>query len=262
MTRTIAIIALVLSWGCRASESTPPVAKTVDAAQVLREMSDTLAGARQLTFTATRQLDPALVIGGTVKESAEIEVWVSRPQKVRARMTSNADVRSLYADGQQVSLIDEGMKVYATVPLPGTIDDVIDFLDARYGFTPPLAEFLFSDPYKRFSALIQSSTYKGRESVNGAECDRVTLTGEIADADVWIAVADHLPRRFVATFKDREGSPQLTVEFSSWNLAPTLDESVFVFAPPKEAYEIAMVTTEEADAAAAAGAADAKGDAK
>lgn len=256
MTRTIAIIALVLSSGCRASESAPPVATTVDAAQVLRAMSDTLAGARQLTFTVARHLDPALVIGGTVKESAHIEVWVSRPQKVRARMMSGGDVRSLYADGQQVSLFDEGMKIYATVPGPGTIDEVIDFLDTRYGFTPPVADFLFSDPYKRFSALIQSSTYKGKESVNGAKCDRVTLIGEIADADVWIGVADRLPRRFVATFKDREGRPQLTVEFSNWNLAPTLDESVFVFDPPKDAYEIAMVTTEEADAA------DVKGDEK
>jgi hypothetical protein len=253
MTRTIAIIALVLSWGCRASESTPPVAKTVDAAQVLREMSDTLAGARQLTFTATRQLDPALVIGGTVKESAEIEVHVSRPQKVRARMMSDADARTLYVDGQQVSLIDEGMKVYATAPLAGTIDEVVDALDARYGFTPPLAEFVLNDPYTKFNAQIQSSQYRGREMVGGVECDRVTLTGEVADADVWVSIADHLPRRFVATFKDREGSPQLTVEFSEWNLAPTLDESLFVFDPPKDAEKIVMTTVEDAEAADAKG---------
>jgi hypothetical protein len=45
----------------------------------------------------------------------------------------------------------------------------------------------------------------------------------------------------------------LRVEFTSWNLAPTLDDSLFVFNPPKDAYEIAMVTTDEANAADAKG---------
>jgi hypothetical protein len=249
-----AILALTVSWGCQpAGGPASSTASTPDPMHLLREMSETLARTRQLTFKATRQLDPALAIGGTVKESAEIEVWVSRPQKVRARVVSDNDARTLYADGQRFSLIDEGMKVYAIVPLLGSIDDVVDFLDTRYGFTPPLAEFLLSDPYTRFSTLIQSSQYKGRESVNTIECERVALTGAIADADLWIAIADHLPRRFVATFKDRDGHPQLRVEFTSWNLAPTLDDSLFVFNPPKDAYEIAMVTTDEANAADAKG---------
>ena len=157
---------------------------------MLRAMFDTLSTAQQLTFKATRQLDPALVIGGTVAESAEIEVWVSRPQRIRARSMSDADVRvPLRRWTERLSLFDEAMKVYATTPMTGTIDEVVDLLDNRYGFTPPLAEFILSDPYKRFSALIQGSQYKGRESINGVECERVTLTGEIADADVWIA--DH-----------------------------------------------------------------------
>jgi hypothetical protein len=114
------------------------------------------------------------------------------------------------------------MKLYATVSLAGTIDDMVNALDERYGFTPPLADFVVNDPYRKFSTQIQSSLDKGKEAVNGLECDHLTLTGEIADADVWISIADHLPRRFVATFKDREGSPQLKVDFSDWNLAATL----------------------------------------
>ncbi len=79
------------------------------------------------------------------------------------------------------------------------------------------------------------------------------MTGEIADADVWIAITDHLPRKFVATFKDREGSPQLTVDFSDWNLAATLEESTFVFDPPRDAEKIVMTTVDEANASDAKG---------
>ena len=103
-----------------------------------------------------------------------------------------------------------------------------------------------NDPYQKFATQIQSSVYKGKEAVNGVECDRLAFTGEIADADVWIAIADHLPRRFVATFKDRDGSPQLNVDFSDWNLAATLDESSFVFDPPAGAEKIVMATVDDA----------------
>jgi hypothetical protein len=219
-------------------------------------MFETLAHARQLTFRATRQLDPALVIGGSVAESSEIEVWVLRPAMIRARSVSDAGVRILYADGQRVSLIDEALNVYATAPLAGTIDEMVAALDARYGFTPPLAEFILNDPYTKLGTQIQTSQYKGREAIKGVDCDRVTLTGEIADADVWISTQDHVPLRFVATFKDREGSPQLNVEFSNWNLAASLDESMFVFDPPKDADQITMATVDDASAS------DAKGETK
>jgi len=246
---TVAFLAIAVSFGCsRAPEPAPAVAATPDPAQMLRDMFDTLSKAQQFTFKATRQLDAALVLGGSVAESAEIDVAVSRPQMIRARSVSDAGTRMLYADGRNVSLTDDTMKVYATTPLAGTIDEMVDALENRYGFTPPLAEFILNDPQKKFSTQIQGSQHKGKETLNGMECDRVTLTGEIADADIWIAVADHLPRKFVATFKDREGSPQLTVDFSDWNLAAQLTDSDFVFDPPKDAEKIDMAPLEDANA--------------
>lgn len=248
------IVALVLSFGCnRASEPTAPVARPPDPAQVVREMFDTLAHSQQLTFKATRRLDAALVVGGSVAESAEVEVWVSRPQMVRARSVTDAGARVFYADGQRVSLLDETMQLYATAPLAGTIDQIVEVLDDRYGFTPPLAEFILNDPYKKLGTPIQGSQYRGREAISGVDCDRIALPGEIADADVWIAVADHLPRKFVATFKDREGSPQLTVDFREWNLKAALEESVFVFDPPKDAEKIVMATVNDVDPSDAKG---------
>jgi hypothetical protein len=240
-----AVLTLVGLTGCtRAPDATSAVVESVDPMQALRQMSDTLSHARQLTFHATRRLDAALVAGGTLAESAEIDVTVSRPRMMRARMVSDAGSRAFYADGQSVSLLDEDMKLYTTVSMPGTIDEMVSAIDQRYGFTPPLAEFVLNDPYQKFSTQIQSSLYKGKESINGVECARLAFTGEIADADVWISLADHLPRKFVATFKDRDGRPQLTVEFSDWNLAAALDESSFVFNPPAGTEKIDMAVVE------------------
>ena len=209
-------------------------------------MSDTLAQASQLTFTATRRLDSALLPGSDVPASAEIEVAIARPSKLQATATAATGVRRFYADGQTVSLLDETMRLYATVPLPGTIDNMLDKLDETYGFVPPLADFAANDPYQRFNRQIQGSVYHSNEMINGVECDYVTVTGEVADADVWVSRVDHLPRRFVATFKDREGKPQVRIDFSQWNLTAKLDDSLFVFKPPKDAEKIRMRAVDEA----------------
>ena len=134
------------------------------------------------------------------------------------------------------------MKLYAAVPEPGTINQVVAQIDEKYGFTPPLAEFMLSDPYGALKPRIKSQAYKGKETVGGVECHHLSLSGDVADTELWIGVADLLPRKLVATFKNREGGPQLQANFSDWNLAATLRDNFFTFVAPKDAESVEMVT--------------------
>jgi hypothetical protein len=68
------------------------------------------------------------------------------------------------------------------------------------------------------------------------------MSGDEVDSDLWIGADDLLPRKLVATFKNREGNPKLQADFSSWNLTPTLDDKIFAFVPPKDAEKIEMIT--------------------
>ena len=72
------------------------------------------------------------------------------------------------------------------------------------------------------------------------------LTGDEADAELWVAVSDGLPRKLVATFKNLDGKPQLKVEFSKWNLAAPVTAANFTFTPPKGAQKIDMIPTAKA----------------
>ena len=91
------------------------------------------------------------------------------------------------------------------------------------------------------SGQIQNSSYKGREVINGVECHHVAAQGELADAELWVAVTDQLPRRLLATFKHRTGSPQLRADFSDWNLNASLDNKVFSFVPTADTEKIEML---------------------
>lgn len=238
-----AFILLSLALACsRAAEKPSDTAANNDPDQLFRQMCARLAQAKNLSFKVDRKLDAALVEGRNVAENAVIEVSVSRPGKFQAKSDSKDDVRQIFFDGQNLSIYDETMKLYATAPVSGTIDEFVAKVDEKYGFTPPLAEFILSDPYGALSKHIKTKAHKGKENIGGVECHHLSLSGDVADSELWIGTDDLLPRKLVATFKNREGSPQLQADFSSWNLAPTLDDKMFTFVAPNDVEKIEMIT--------------------
>lgn len=237
----LSAVLVLLASGCSRTPENPTVANN-DPDRLFRQMSENLAQAKKLTVTVDRKLDPALVEGRNIAENAKIEISVSRPNKLLAKSESKENTRQVFIDGQNVSIYDETMKLYATAPVPGTIDEVVAKINEKYGFTPPLVEFLLSDPYGALSKQITSKSYKGKETVAGVECHRLSLSGDVADSELWIGTADLLPRKLIATFKDRDFNPQLEANFSNWNLSPALDDAIFAFVAPKDSEKIEMVT--------------------
>lgn len=237
----------LLSLGLMIAGLSPIFAAEPDADQTLRQMSAKLAAARSFSFEATRELDAALQGGGTLPAKARVSVAVQRPNKLAAIATSNLGTRRFVFDGRTLAALDGKPNVYAAVPMAATLDGLVAVLDAKYGFTPPLAEFAVSNPYADFRQQAQSVSYLGRAKaaggflgLGGVECHRLALKGKVADAELWVGVEDQLPRKLVATFH-RPGQPQVRIAFSSWNLsAPATD---FTFRPPAGAEKVEMWTT-------------------
>ena len=238
------------SNSANATDNAATTSTNLSAEQVLKQMSDKLKGAQQLTFKVSRQMDAALANEeGELLQNAQIEFAVARPNKLKARSSSGESVRGFYDDGKTVVISDEDMNLYASVPAAGTIDEVVAKFEENYGFTPPLVEFTLNDPYKKMSTQIQTSSNKGIETMNGVECHHIAATGELVDAELWVATGDGLPRRLVVTFKQREGSPKMTADFSDWNLTAKLDDANFSFNVPQGAEKIEMLTTEQVNEA-------------
>jgi hypothetical protein len=236
----LALTALFTSPSPAATPETP------NADQILRQACAQLAAAQQFSFKAHREMDPALVPGSEVAQIADIEVTVERPNKAVAESKSKKGLRRLYFDGQNFSLLDAKMNLYATIPMHTSIDGVVDQMDTRFGFVPPLAEFTVSDPHKEFHRDASGVSYLGRTTLpcgllnlGNVQCEHLALTGPEADSEVWIGVNDHLLKKLVATFH-RKGNPQLHITFSSWNLAATVNASDFTFTAPQGAQKIKM----------------------
>lgn len=227
-----------------------------DADQILRQMGKKIGDARQFTFKAHREIDAALLVGSDVPEDSRVEAAVMRPNKLAGKSTSKGGVRRVYADGQNLTLLDGKKNLYATVPMHTSLDGLVEVLDAKYGFTPPLAEFALSNPYQDIRHNAQTVSYLGQGiystgflGLAKVECHRLALKGKVADAEIWIGINDNLPRKLIATFKDRPGQPQLRIAFSAWNLNAKTADRDFTFVAPKGAMKIPMRTTAEMDSA-------------
>jgi hypothetical protein len=239
----------IATLGLLAASLLPVVAADPTADQLLKQMSVKLAAAKSFTFEATREIDPGLLEGVSVPTKATVSAAVQRPNKLAATATSHQGKRRFIFDGSTLTLLDEKQNHYAKVPMRTSIDGLVDQIDAKYGFVPPLAEFALSNPYKELRGQAQSLTYLGREKtkegflgLGGVECHRLWLSGKEADAELWIGVNDQLPRKLTATFH-REGKPQVRISFSKWNLAAPVGASEFSFNPPKGSQQIEMWTT-------------------
>jgi len=233
-----------------AADTTKPSADAI-----LREMSSTLAGARSFRFEAHRQIDPALIGEHNLPADAHVVVTVLHPNKIAARSTSKDDVREFYADGRTLSLLDVKKNLYATEPMHTSLDGLVAELDEKYGFTPPLAELALSNVYADIRWKSRNISYVGEETVpggflglSGVACHRLALSGRVLDAELWVGVNDHLPKKLVATARGRAGKPQIKVDFSDWNLGPSVTDQDFTFVPPKGAMKITMSTSAEMQA--------------
>jgi hypothetical protein len=240
-----------MTLGLFAALFLPALAAEPNADQLLRQMSSKLAAAKSFSVEATREIDAALLEGRNVQEKAKVSAAVQRPNKLAAISKGAHGTRRIVADGTRLTLLDERTNCYSVVPMRTSIDGLVERLDKHYGFTPPLAEFALSDPYKDLKRNAKTITYLGRGKTRagflglfGVECHRIALNGKEAYAELWLGVNDQLPYQLTATFH-RPGDPQVRVSFSKWNLAAPVSASEFTFTPPKGSQKIEMWTTDK-----------------
>ncbi|CAN5798377.1 hypothetical protein BH11VER1_BH11VER1_34100 [soil metagenome] len=243
--------ALMATWSPSVRAHDAACCKPLNADAILKQMSDTLSASKEFSFKATREVSSEVAAEKHLQSKATIEVAVKRPQGMVSHSTSKDDVRSIYADGKTLTIYDAKNNLYAAVPMKSTLDALPAKLSAGYGFVPPLVDFVVSDPYKAIKWRVTSMSYLGEATQSSGflglkktKCHRLALSGKLADAELWIGVADHLPKQLVATFKGAKDSG-LKIAFTQWNLSAPPTDTSFTFTAPKDAIAIPMMTADE-----------------
>ena len=223
-------------------------AAPMDADQVLRRMSDKLAAASRFGVTARREVDADLLHGRDLQPQTSIKARVVRPNRIAVELEGSGEKRAIYSDGNSFTLQDIRKNLYSTAKLKTSLDDLGQQLERLYGFAPPMAEFVTSNPYDSIRARVSNLTYLGLADAGGIKCHRLSATGEVADAELFVGADDFLPRQLIATFRTMESKPQIRLYFSAWDLTPSWSDAELAFTPPAGAKQIPMRSVAEMQA--------------
>lgn len=209
--------------------------------EALKGMGSALAGAAAFSFEARDTMDEIIEGGQMAEFAGSYRIDVRRPNGVFATSSGDGIERAFWYDGGTVTLLDKRRHLYASVEAPGTIDEMLEFLIAEHGLTVPLADILFSDPYKALVENVKSGRFLGLYELDGSPCRHLAFRQERIDWQIWIEAGPRpLPRKVVISYLDSPGEPQYEATFSRWNLSPDFPDALFSFAPPEGATRVEM----------------------
>ncbi len=207
--------------------------------RLLREMSAYLSAATAFTFHADITNDNVVDDSQMVQYGGTAEVSVRRPDRLRAEYRGDERQSSVVFDGRTATFHDLAMNVYSVTEVPAGLDAAVDYVFETYGFSVPIADFVYADPYRALTGFVDSGFWVGLHSVDGTPCHHLAFSQETIDWQIWIEYGPRpVPRKLVITYKDEPGAPQYTARLSRWDLQSRLSNHYFEFHPPIGAAEI------------------------
>src|SRR5262249_46874413 len=120
---------------------------------------------------------------------------------------------------------------------PPTILDALEMLLQKYGVELPLLDVVYAAVGGNLGESILEAGDIGPSRVAGVDCEHLAFRGSKVDWQVWIERGDRpVPRKLVVT--TREAAAPQFIAVLNWDVAPTIHEASFAFAPPEGAMRI------------------------
>jgi hypothetical protein len=141
-------------------------------------------------------------------------------------------------DGRSCTFHDRVDEVYAVTKVPPGLDSAIDAVFETYGFSVPIADLVYADPYRTLIEGVEAGFLVGLHRVDGVSCHHLAFSQETIDWQIWIEDGPvPVPRKLPITYKESPDSPQYVATLSNWSFQPRLSGHYFDFHPPAGADE-------------------------
>lgn len=210
---------------------------------LLRAMGEQLASARQFSYRAAIEFDDVLPTGQKIQYAAVQDVALRRPDRAYVEYEGDLGSNRVWYDGEKITILDGGGNHYAAAAMPGKLDAALDRLLETYGFSPPLSDFLYADPYRVLRDRIQFGIYVGQSNVDGVRCHHLAFVDKTIDWQIWIEDGTQVvPRKLVISYPAVPGSPEFEAVLSHWDFESRLSDFLFDPMIPDGALEIDFVS--------------------
>ena len=216
-----------------------PSARADDPAKILKSMTDYLSGQTSLSASFDSDIEVITPELQKIQFSSSGQMKLSRPDKLRVRRTGGyADVEMVY-DGRTMSLYGNNAKSFVQADLAGTVDEMIDRIQARSGVGMPGTDLLLSNAYDELMAATTEGKHVGMEKVGGKEAHHLTFKQPNLDWEIWVAAeGEPFVLKAKSVLETQNGKLSTIETYSNWKLNPDLNNDVFKFKAPEEAKKV------------------------
>jgi hypothetical protein len=211
------------------------------AMELLRAVSNRLAAAKSMSFTAVVGYEYPSKLGPPIVYTTRYDVTMQRPDRLRILIPGDGPASEFYYDGKSMIAFAPAENLAAFADAPPTIDAalVAAFNTAQLYF--PFSDLLVSDPYAALTDGGILAFYVGPSGVvGGVKTEMVVWASKDVFAQFWIGADDKLPRRVRAIFAADPLGLRHEMELSNWQLDPVLPADTFTSAKAQAAGRMAF----------------------
>ncbi|MCP3723059.1 DUF2092 domain-containing protein [Paraburkholderia sp. CNPSo 3272] len=223
-----------------AAANAPQPAVDQQALDALNAMGAYLRTLHKFEVTADTSTDVVLDDGQNAALLRHTVLKIKRPDRLRADITGNGNVRGLVYDGREFMTFNEKKGYYTRNAAPPTLDGLVRELANSWRIEAPLAELFYWGNGKDDNAAISAAQVLGVEKVDTRWCTHYAFQQRGADWEMWIEQGRRpLPCRLVVTDTTQPSRPRHEVTYR-WNLAPSFVASTFALHPNPGAKQIEL----------------------
>jgi len=212
----------------------------------LKTALEHLAGLKHFSVDIQSTFEDLLEPGHRVDFEIASHVVVSRPDKLKSERHGGSFNQIFYYNGEVLTLYNPSDMVYATEPVPGTIEEMLHFVRDEYGINVPVSDLLYSNAFSLLMYEVDFAQVIGNEMIDDVPCTHLLFSRPGVDFQIWIATEGlPLPVKYVVT--DTEASELLSFSavMRNWNTDPELSDDLFTFSPTQEVNKIPFLKAEQ-----------------
>jgi hypothetical protein len=198
------------------------------AIEVLKAMSERLAAAHSMSFTADVSYESPTRQGPPLVFALQNDVVMVRPNKLRVITPGDGPASEFYYDGKTMMAYAPAENLVAMADAPPTIDATLEAAFNMAAIYYPFTDVIVTDPYKDFADGMTLAYYVGQSHVvAGTTTDIVAFITNRVFIQAWIGAEDKLPRILRAIYLDDKKQERHVMVLSNWKLDPDVGPDVF-----------------------------------
>ncbi len=225
----------------KAAKPAPPPVFDPKAIEVLKASCEKLAAAGSMSFTALGAYEVTSLAGPPIVYGRIYETTLQRPDKLKVLTLGDGPVTEFYDDGKVMMSFHPAENLVAVTDAPPTIDAALEKIFDVAGTYFPFTDVIVSNPWKDLSDGLTTAFYLGESMlVGGTTTDVIAYEDDGVFVQMWIGKEDRLPRMARAIYYDDPFNLRHSVQFSNWQLNPSVDANGFTTAKAAGADRIAF----------------------